>query len=329
MAEYLDTEAGVATDNDLQRERQHERQERQEEQRQLRRERVQTRARGWVFTINNWSIDDVERLEAIECTYMVYGEETGESGTPHLQGFVYYPRQISFTVVVRQLGGGDGRAHVERLRGTPKQAADYCKKDGTYHERGTCPEQGRRNDIDTARDLIKAGGSIAQAAEVVRSYQALRFAILYRQLTLKPRRWKPEVFWFWGRTGSGKTRLAWELLGDEAYAKTNSDDWFEGYDGQLCVIFDELREHTLPFAVVLGLLDRYPYRVKVKGGSSQFRARRIIVTSSVHPLDVWQRTTGEDRDQLTRRIDRLVKFPLGAGEDIQWTVPIPEGADSL
>jgi hypothetical protein len=109
-----------------------------------------SRAKRWVFTLNNPTDDEQQKLaDGCEQTeYAVYGRETGESGTPHLQGFVIFPSAIRRTTVKNRLGCP--RFHLEVARGTDDQAADYCKKDGDFEEYGTLPEtrQGRRTDLE-------------------------------------------------------------------------------------------------------------------------------------------------------------------------------------
>lgn len=50
------------------------------------------RGNDWVFTINNYGDDAIEILRSLVsrkiASYIVFGTEVGESGTPHLQGFV-------------------------------------------------------------------------------------------------------------------------------------------------------------------------------------------------------------------------------------------------
>lgn len=110
-------------------------------------------SRRWVFTLNNPTDDEEQRIGDLSSDpsvkYLVFGRERGASGTPHLQGFVVFSGNKRFNAVKQLISV---RAHVEAARGTSQQAADYCKKDGDYEEFGTIPgvEQGKRTDLDDA-----------------------------------------------------------------------------------------------------------------------------------------------------------------------------------
>lgn len=60
------------------------------------------RHRGWQFTYNNYEKDDITQLLSIfkmtKAEY-VFQEETGEEGTEHLQGFVYWENARTFIQV--------------------------------------------------------------------------------------------------------------------------------------------------------------------------------------------------------------------------------------
>lgn len=86
--------------------------------------------------------------------YMVFGREVGESGTPHLQGYVVFNSPILFTSVKKYFEDG---THIETTKGKPDQASDYCKKDGDFEEFGQIPQQGKRTEISMLRDAIKDG----------------------------------------------------------------------------------------------------------------------------------------------------------------------------
>jgi hypothetical protein len=105
----------------------------------------------WCFTLNNPS-EDVEQsvtdfLSSRNVSYGIFGREIGETGTPHLQGFVILDRSRRLSYLRRKF-----QAHWSQRHGnsTNAQARDYCKKDGDFEEFGTFTEvaQGRRHDLD-------------------------------------------------------------------------------------------------------------------------------------------------------------------------------------
>lgn len=82
--------------------------------------------RAWCYTINNYSEEDIRRLQEVDAVRHVCGREVGENGTPHLQGYVRFQKPQRFSWWKNQFP----RAHVEPRIGSEKQASDYCKKEG-------------------------------------------------------------------------------------------------------------------------------------------------------------------------------------------------------
>lgn len=115
--------------------------------------------RSWVFTLNNPTDEAagtlLELSEQADVDYIVYGREVAPTtGTVHLQGFISFARRRSFSVVRDALPVG---CHVEVAR-HPRQAAEYCKKEGDYTEYGTFPSdvgQGRRTDLERFVEWVR------------------------------------------------------------------------------------------------------------------------------------------------------------------------------
>lgn len=126
-------------------------------------------AKHWVFTLNNYDEADLSKLSpaSIELSenppdYLIWQEEKGESGTPHLQGFVSLNKKQRISAVKKVVGD---RARIAVANGTPDQSRKYCSKIDTRKE-GTEPrvygnlpssEQGKRNDITAYRDACREG----------------------------------------------------------------------------------------------------------------------------------------------------------------------------
>jgi len=63
------------------------------------------RSRGWVLTLNNPTDSDRDHLQTVTAKfqYFIFGEEVGESGTPHLQAYGYFSNARKFDTVRRLL----------------------------------------------------------------------------------------------------------------------------------------------------------------------------------------------------------------------------------
>lgn len=267
-------------------------------------------ARNYCFTINNYSDSDVELCKSFydsHCKYLVYGLETGESGTPHIQGYFQLKTKCRLTGLKKSF---HPTAHLEIARGSPDEAADYCKKDGEYVELGTMLNQGARTDLASAVALVVSKRPISEVAsecpEVFVKYHRGLEALSFRLQT--PRDFKTEVFWFYGATGSGKSRKAAELA-PGAYYKMPSNRWWDGYEGE-DVIIDDYRRDMCTFSELLRLFDRYPLLIESKGGTKHFRSRRIFITTPKSPTATWDGRTEEDLAQLMRRIENVECFDV-------------------
>lgn len=137
-------------------------------------------AKRWVFTLNNYTEEEENHLRTLEdenVRYLVAGRERGESGTPHLQGFVVLNTRKRIGQLKQLLGN---RIHFESARGTNQQAAEYCKKDGDFFERGdpdvvghTGSGSGRRSDWDDLKEWFKASESRPSDMDVAEQFPAL------------------------------------------------------------------------------------------------------------------------------------------------------------
>lgn len=95
------------------------------------------RSRAFSTTWNNYPDDHQDRLDALEPRYVCYGYEWApHTGTPHLQGYLYFDNARSLRSIRQQLPG----VHVVVSKGTPAENIAYCSKDGEFVEFGTRPQ---------------------------------------------------------------------------------------------------------------------------------------------------------------------------------------------
>jgi len=264
--------------------------------------------RSWIFTTNNYTDEDKNNAKRLNHKYLVYGLEVGEEKhTPHLQGYVQLKNPMTFDALNKHL---QYRARIQVAKGSAAQNRTYCTKSGNFEEYGTVPSQGKRNDLNKIKEMVKQGTTMKEVCLAADTYQTIRFAETLLKYCEKPRNFKTYVYWFYGPTGTGKSRLAEEMFPD-AYWCMDTNKWWEGYDGHKTVIINDMRGDFCKFHVLLNILDRYPFRVEVKGGSRQLLADTIIITTCKHPSELFLSRTDEDVGQLLRRIDNILFFGDG------------------
>jgi hypothetical protein len=222
----------------------------------------------------------------------------------HCQAYLRYSCQVPLSTVINYF---KDRAHVELSEGNEEQNIAYCSKDESRvlgpFEIGEKAKPGKRKDIDVVRDMVKAGKGMRDIVMVASSYQGMKCAELMQKYMERGRdpATPPEIRWYYGSTGSGKTRSALEEFPD-AWVSNRNGQWFDGYDAHEVVVFDDFRKDFCEFHVLLRLLDRYPYRVAIKGGFRQFVARVVIITCPWAPDVLYSNRAQEDIGQLLRRI---------------------------
>lgn len=228
-------------------------------------------------------------------------EQGANTGYLHWQVLVTYPKKVTLHAV-KQLFGNE--CHVELTRSSA--ANDYVWKDetavqGTRFELGKLAvKRNSKEDWDAIWDSAKRGKLEEIPANIrVTSYNALsRIAKDYMQPIAKEK----EVWVFWGPTGTGKSRRAWEEAGLEAYPKIPSSKFWDGYRGQEHVVIDEFTGE-IGITHMLRWLDRYPVCVENKGGGCPLNASKIWITSNINPLEWYQNIPRSQVEALMRRLN--------------------------
>lgn len=272
---------------------------------------VSERSIRWCFTLNNPTGEDVVAIEGLcdsgVCTYVGFGREVGANGTPHLQGYLEFTKKKTLGGI-RQARYWFARAHWEVARGTPKENITYCSKDGEFRSFGCVSQQGARTDIKRFVDEVKAGSSLREVAlrnpELYCRYRGgLRDLANWSDVSGRK---QPRIIYIWGPPGTGKSKYAFGSDSESCWSYPGNG-WFDGYDGQRTVIFDDFDDDQNPIkgmsiGLMLKILDRYPMDVAVKGGFVKWRPEKIIITSNRRFEHLYSNCQPSQHAALSRRV---------------------------
>lgn len=273
---------------------------------------VSKRAYGWCFTLNNYSEEDYSAVLELPCSYLIVGKEIGESGTPHLQGYIQFVAPGKTFVACRKLLP---RAHWEERSGTIPQAIQYCKKEGSFIEVGTpplTPKEKGAVETDRWRDAVNAYhksdfASIPSDILVRHSHGLARAAQLLNPFPLPTLDTLKTGVWIHGPTECGKSSKARQDY-PNPYIKDPKTEWWTNYSGEPYVLIEDFDVYQkAQGGDMKRWLDRYPFQARVHGGQMLIRPELIIVTSQYHPSEIWddQRTV----DAIVRRCTMIDMNP--------------------
>lgn len=270
------------------------------------------------FTLNNYFDIDIKEIKSAfkNTRYYVMGYEIGKSGTPHIQGYVEYGRQVLGKTLTKIC---DGRIHWENRFGTSNEALEYCKKDGKFDEVGTPCEQGERTDIKSLRDRIVSGETnidkiIVEDPQSYHNFGRTLEEIQIRKYNMNSRKEMTQGMWYYGSTNIGKSHRAYEcteLTGgpDSVYTwevwndKKGAFGWQDDYRQQDVIVIDDFRGE-IAYSNMLKLCDKFPCKIPMRNKQSMFcTSKYVIVTSAKPPWDVYcnQVDNTDSINQLLRR----------------------------
>lgn len=273
---------------------------------------ARTQSKAWMFTINNPTSNDIPKAwPGVEyCAWQL--EKAPSTGTPHLQGYAVFIVRKDRTWLLKNCLRACTWAP---RKGTHDEAKAYVQKKDTRAEspwtigsEAAVPrKRGERTDFEAIRDAFKAGSSLTKVAEAYPS-QYIRCSggveKMRRLMGPQERTWQTFVQVFCGPGGTGKsTRARWEA---EQFApgdvftlmrpNNNGTVWWDGYDGQAAVIIEEFDGSWMRRVDWRLLCDRGACPVQTKGGSTQFLAKRIYITTNVLPHKWWRNLEFDESD---------------------------------
>lgn len=251
------------------------------------------RAHHWCFTLNNWTDAEVAVLKANEhIRFIAYSKEHAPTtGTPHLQGFVQFYKQLRLKSIKRI--PGFERARFEPTRGSYEQNVVYCTKENPLFTSGDPVKHGRRVDIEQMREMVEAGASDLELAQTgFGTWCVMRKAFQEYRILLgiseKPtRRDGFKLVIYHGVSGTGKTFRAGTEFPDAFWRFNDGTHWWDKYRGEDVIVIDEFKS-WLPREFMLSLCSDAPMELPCRGRENTVcKALTVVITSNFHPNMWW------------------------------------------
>jgi hypothetical protein len=258
----------------------------------------------------------------------VFQKEKGETnGTIHFQGYLELHKKKTTNGLHDLLK--PYKMALMYAEFSKEKNVVYCTKEHTRIEGpwigGTCLEkkngdQGKRSDCDQFAMKVKEKGGIDEEVEEQWPGMAMRFKahadkmVTKHRLTAK----KAEDLEYWqeqykkredgqaftgqkqrqltllfGPTAVGKTtHVKMEVAGVHGvlpFEKEGNTKWFDGYDGENHVLFDEMRKEAFGGRIEAfnAMTNQGVVQVEVKGATVLLECDYMWFTTNWHPTDIW------------------------------------------
>lgn len=272
-------------------------------------------AKNFCFTLFDFDLEDT--FINYDYEYLIMGRETcPETQKKHLQGFIRFKSTKKFTTLISHFKG----VHFEPMATDAFTCIQYCKKENNWKEYGINPtnKQGHRTDLITLRDNMLSGRTTSEdiIMEKPMLYHQYGRTIEKMEDIVMRKKYRTEMttgIWLYGETGCGKSHAAFSDFTPANYYVLNLGDkgWWEGYKQQHTVIINEFRGQ-IAYGELLDLLDKYPKSVPRRGREPlPFTSKRIIITSSLPPEEVYHNLNINDSLQQLKRRLKIIRVRSG------------------
>lgn len=281
--------------------------------------------KNFALTFPRCPVDKTDMLQHLkslfydtDIVYLLVAQEHHQDGGLHLHCFLQLKMPINlknmkkFDLLIDTV---NYHPEIEECKSI-KDWINYCKKEGNWCDWGSNPlttsklnkkELNEKLINSDLNELIDNGTiSLKELPRIIQAKEA------YKLLQKKQRRRELKVKWYYGATGTGKTRKALDEAGDDYWISGENLKWFDGYKGQETVVLDDLRADSCAWGFLLRLLDIYPLSVPIKGGFSDWKPKTVIITAPCIPEEMFVNhasgQTWDKIDQLKRRVNEYRNF---------------------
>lgn len=289
--------------------------------------------------------DDSGKNHLVHYAYILHDKDVKNDGTKkeaHWHILIKMDNNYTFKYIAKRFGVEE--QYVEKIKSSFPKALNYlthnnqaAKDEGKYLyeddevKSDYCWKSERRKAIDDETRKNRKAEIIEQITNgTIRRFNYTEYitpqendkfskniekAFKYRQDVIKKEARDMKVIYISGSSGSGKTTYAKEYakkLGYSYYVSSGSNDVLDGYEGQDCLILDELRPSCLGLSDLLKLLDNHTNSsIKSRYFNKTLECKLVIITS-IYDIDTFFKNVfKEDKEpikQLYRRCQTKIRM---------------------
>lgn len=283
-----------------------------------------SKGKCWCFTLNRPTSQ--ETLDPDFVDYAIVGDEVGEGGTRHFQGYARFKKVYRLNQVKAILP----RAHWEIAKGTPWQNFVYCSKDGQFMEIGTRPTEPanahKKKKKDTTYDEVRDSETVAEGLKIVRTKRPRDYFLHGETIERNLKRQKKTPYkgkfglndfnttpmvldkpcLLWGPSNVGKTQFACAHFTNPLVV-SHIDRLKELSPDNDAIIFDDMSFKHWPVEAVIHLLDTELERqINVRYGTITIPANttKVFTHNTRNPFYKDEEIGEEQKEAIERRLQR-------------------------
>ena len=261
---------------------------------------IKLKAKAFLFTlfkINEWG-PILEYLQSLKGrNYMLVSREFAPTtGNEHYHIYVQF--KYTATLSRKKLLS----MNIQKCKGTPQQNIDYVKKEGDILLEEGEPRLGGGNAI-TIKE-VKAMTSEERENLPFSSYNRLQALKRDEISILKASEYykEVEVYYIFGKSGTGKTRHAIEAIKNLVDLKYIESDTFNEvkYSGSFwngvnldnmtkVALYDDFRDYHMPPSEFINFIDYNVHIMNIKYGYVINKFKYIFITSIQNPYDLYKK----------------------------------------
>lgn len=277
------------------------------------------RSKKWCFTWNNYPNDWSSKLaqliaiKELQIKFLIAEQETGEEGTPHIQGYLRSNARIYYRTLRSKID-----CYWTEAKGSEEQNINYCtKENNNVFKWGTPVTKSAINRLTRDEKIRNMRKDVLEITWDQFEEKYPYESTFQQQTWLKYKYehkqddgiWSGELrdknIWIYGPPGTGKSSWAWKQS-DKIYVKLQNKWWdgfhFKEYDLVLIEDFANDKQMLAPY--IKQWADRYKFVAEIKNGVIWINPKqfRMIITSN---YSIEQCFGPEDAAAIKRRFREI------------------------